>query len=90
MVRKLLTVGFSTMILPGTLMQLVIVLLIVLAFQLLLVVVQPFRAAEAGLLAEVEQLSLLVVILLCVLIKVDQLAATLDSHIEGPQGPLRV
>ena len=80
MVRKLLTVGFSTMILPGTLMQLVIVLLVVLAFQLMLVVVQPFRAPEAGLLAEVEQFSLLVVILLCVLIKVDQLAATLDSH----------
>ena len=77
--HKLTTVGFASLILPGTLMQLVIVQLIMLAYLLLLIVLRPYRTAESGLLAVVEQISLLVFIVLCLIVKAEQLASLADG-----------
>ena len=48
LLHKLTTVGFATLIFPGTLMQLVVVLLTTLVFKLLLIIVKPYREIEAG------------------------------------------
>ena len=73
-VHKLITVGFASLIKPDTLMQLMIVVLIMLVYQLLLVIVRPYRFPEAGALAFVEQTSLVVFITLCFIVKADHLA----------------
>ena len=44
---KLTVVGFATLIFPGTPLQLIVVLLILIAYQLVLTRVQPFASAEA-------------------------------------------
>ena len=77
--HKLITVGFASLLLPGTLMQLVIVKFIMLAYLLLLLVLRPYRTAESGLLAVVEQISLLVFIVLCLIVKAEQLASLVDD-----------
>ena len=41
---------------------------------MLLIVVKPYRQTEAGLLAVVEQTALLLFIVLCVIVKAEQLA----------------
>ena len=79
--RKLMVVGFATLIFPGTLMQLVVVLLFVLAYMLVLVKSRPYTRKSVTTLAEVEQFSLCVVVALCVLIKVEQLASQLDRYL---------
>ena len=77
--RKLMVVGFATLIFPGTLMQLVVVLLC--AYMLVLVKSRPYTRKSVTTLAEVEQFSLCVVVALCVLIKVEQLASQLDRYL---------
>ena len=72
-VRKLAVVG-STLVMPGTIMQVVAALMIVVVFQLLLVLVQPYGTREAALIAEVEQMALLLFILLCLIVRSEQLA----------------
>ena len=79
--RKIVVVGFATLIFPGTLMQLVVVLLFVLAYMLVLVKSRPYTRKSVTTLAEVEQFSLCVVVALCVLIKVEQLASQLDRYL---------
>ena len=72
--QKLFMVGFATLIVPGTMMQLVYVLLVVLAFELLLIFVKPYRSMEDNLLAIVEQGALLLFVVLCLIAKAESLA----------------
>lgn len=73
-VHKLIVVGYATLILSGTMWQLVIVMIIMIAFQMLLVFVRPYRTAEAFLLALVEQACLLLFVVLCFIVKAEQLS----------------
>ena len=68
--RKLTTVGFATLIFPGTMAQLVLVLGMVLCFTILLAMVRPYKTEAAGLLALVEQATELVFFVLCIIVKV--------------------
>jgi len=77
--QKLITVGFATLIKPGTLMQLVIVMLIMIAFQMLLIVLRPYRSFAAWLLAVVDQAALLMFMVLCLIVKAEQLAEQLPD-----------
>lgn len=71
--RKLLTVGFATLIMPGTMNQLVIVLMLVLVFLLLQLLVKPYRTMDAALLAIVEEMSLMMFMVLCIIVKSEHL-----------------
>ena len=72
--HKLTVVGFATLIYPGTMMQPVVVMVIVVAYTLLLVMVRPHRDHDAFVLALVGQMSLLVFIVLCIVAKAEQLS----------------
>ena len=78
-VHKLTTVGFSSLIMPGTMSQLVVAMLIMLTFQLLIILKRPYRSPEAGLLALVEQTFLLIFMVLCFIVKAEQLALQLPE-----------
>ena len=73
--QKLFVVGFATLILPGKLMQLVIVMLSVAVFLLLLVVARPYKSKASGLLALVEQNTVLLFFIVCFIVKAEQLAS---------------
>ena len=53
--RKLVTVGVATLIYPGKMAQLRVVLLLVICFHLLLVVAQPYAEADEEVLALVSK-----------------------------------
>ena len=74
LMHKQFAVGFATIILPGTMRQLMIVGLMMVIYLLLLVVVKPYRSFEAWLLAIVEQSSLLIFMAVCFIVKAEQLA----------------
>ena len=77
--QKLVIVGFATLIMPGKLMQLVIVMLITAVFLLLLVLARPYHSVQALVLALVEQKSLLVFLVLCFIVKSEQLAGEVSE-----------
>ena len=71
--RKLLTVGFATLIMPGSMDQLVIVLMLVLGFLMLQLRVKPYRAMDVALLAIVEEMSLMMFVVLCIIVKAEHI-----------------
>ena len=73
-VHKLMVVGFATLIFPGTMMQPFVVLAIVLAYTLLLLVARPYEERDAFVMALVGQMSLIVFLVLCIIVKAEQLA----------------
>lgn len=72
-VHKLTVVGFATLIVPGTMMQPIVVLLIVLAYTCMLVLVRPFKDSDAFVMALVGQMALIVFIVLCIIVKLSSL-----------------
>ena len=77
--QKLVVVGFVSLILPGTLRQLVIVVMLTVASLMLLMAVRPFRSFKAWLIAMVEQMSLLIFMVICLVVKTEQLATQMPE-----------
>ena len=78
--QKLFVVGFATLIMPGNMMQLVIVKLVMVVFLLLLVVVKPYKVRAVGILALVEQIALLYFFAVCFIVKAEQLAMQVSAQ----------